>query len=115
MCIAAERRWVDPNQVRERVRAALRYLANEQEHVRGWYYHFVNRKSGERAWNSELSTIDTALLLAGVITAQQYYQGDAEIVSLASSVYERVDFNWMLDKRTGLLAVRSPRCAHSAR
>ena len=47
--------------------------------------------------------IDTALLLAGVITAQQYYQGDAEIVSLASSVYERVDFNWMLDKRTGLL------------
>ena len=105
MCIASDRRWVDPNEIRERVRATLRYLVNEQEHVRGWYYHFVNRKSGERAWNSELSTIDTALLLAGVITAQQYYQDDAEIVSLASSVYERVDFDWMLDKRTGLLHV----------
>ena len=75
MCIAAERRWVDPNQVRETVRAALRYLANEQEHVRGWYYHFVNRKSGERAWNSEFSTIDTALLLAGVITAATVLSG----------------------------------------
>ena len=103
MCIASDRRWMDPNQLLERTRATLRYLAFNQDHVRGWYYHFVNRKSGERVWNSELSTIDTALLLAGVLTAQQYYRDDAEIVSLASSIYERVEFSWMLDERTGLL------------
>ncbi len=50
-----------------------------------------------------MSTIDTALLLAGVLTAQQYYADDAEIYSLASEIYRRVDFSWMLDQRTGLL------------
>lgn len=103
MCIASDRRWMDPNQLRERVRATLRHLAYEQDHVRGWYFHFVNRKSGERVWKSELSTIDTALLLAGVLTAQQYYRDDAEICDLASGVYRRVDFAWMLDPRSGLL------------
>jgi hypothetical protein len=103
MCIASDRRWLDPNQIRGRVRATLRHFAYDQDHVRGWYYHFVNRKSGERVWNSELSTMDTALMLAGVLTAQQYYQDDAEIFDLASALYERVDFGWMLDERTGLL------------
>ncbi|MBV9574713.1 MAG: hypothetical protein JOY93_11720 [Acidobacteriales bacterium] len=103
MCIGAERRWLDPNRLRGRVRATLQHLAYEQEHVLGWYYHFVNRKTGERAWNSEISTIDTAMLLAGVLTAQQYYRDDGEMFDLASEIYERVDFNWMLNKRTGLL------------
>ncbi|MBV8897172.1 MAG: hypothetical protein JO051_11720, partial [Acidobacteriaceae bacterium] len=65
LCIASERRWINPNDVLQRARACLRHLANQQEHVRGWYYHFVNRKNGERIWNCELSSIDTALLLAG--------------------------------------------------
>src|SRR4029077_710590 len=103
MCIASDRRWMDPNQLREQVRATLRHFAYDQEHVQGWDYHFVNRRSGERVWNSELSTIDTALLLAGVLTAQQYYRDDDEIFRLASAIYERVDFRWMLDKQTGLL------------
>jgi hypothetical protein len=103
LCIGCERQWKDPHDIRERVRASLRHLSYNQEHVRGWYYHFVNRKSGERIWNSELSTIDTALLLAGVITAQQYFEDDAEIFKLASELYGRVDFPWMLDTRSGLL------------
>lgn len=103
MCIASDRRWIDPNEARERVRSTLRHLADNQEHVRGWYYHFVDRRSGDRAWNCELSTIDTALLIAGVLTAQQYYADDAEIFTLAANVYQRVDFPWILDPRTGLL------------
>jgi hypothetical protein len=103
MCIASDRRWVDPNALRERVRAWLHHFAYHQEHVRGWYYHFVNRSTGTRVWSSELSTIDTALLLAGVLTAQQYYRDDDEIVALASSIYTRVDFRWMFDDQTGLL------------
>jgi len=103
MCIAASRRWENPNQARERIRATLRYFVHEQEHVRGWYYHFVNRKNGERVWSSELSTIDTALFLAGALTAQQYYADDAEICDLASTLYRRVDFAWLLNKQTGRL------------
>ncbi len=102
-CIASKRDWIDPNAARERVRATLRHLAFEQAHQFGWYYHFVNRKSGERVWNCELSTIDTALLLAGVLTAQQCFAADAEIDRLAREIYERVNFAWMLDEQTGFL------------
>lgn len=102
-CIAAARHWVDPNAARERVRATLRHLALEQPHQFGWYYHFVNRQTGERVWNCEVSTIDTALLLAGALTAQQCFSGDAEIVSLAQQIYARVDFPWMLDQNSGFL------------
>src|SRR5262249_24927131 len=91
------------NKIRERVHSTLRYFVRNQEHVRGWYYHFVNRKNGERAWSSEISTNDTAMLLAGVITAQEYYAGDAEISHLASVLYRRVDFEWLLNKNTGFL------------
>jgi hypothetical protein len=101
LCIAAERRWRNVNEVRERVRSALRHLANNQENERGWYYHFVNRKSGERVWRCELSTIDTAFLLAGVITAQQYFSDEREIFDLASFLFARVDFPWLLDEATG--------------
>lgn len=103
LCIGAERRWKPVDECRERVRQGLRHLLNEQESVRGWYYHFTNRKSGERVWSSELSTVDTAFLLAGVVTAQQYFRGDAEIGHLASALYARVDFPWMLNEATGRL------------
>ncbi len=103
LCIGAERRWQPVDQIRERVRTALRHLLNEQKNVRGWYYHFTNRKSGECVWRSEVSTIDTAYLIAGVITAQLYFGQDAEIRRLASALYARVDFPWMLDELTGRL------------
>lgn len=103
LCIAAERRWQDPNEIHDRVLTTLRHLAYEQEHVRGWFYHFVNRKSGDRVWKSELSTIDTALLLGGVLTAGEFYAGDPEIPRLAKQIYERVDFGWLLDRQNGLL------------
>ncbi len=103
LCIGADRHWKGIDESRERVRQALRHLLLEQEHVRGWFYHFTNRKTGERVWNSELSTIDTAFLLAGVVTAQQYFGQDAEIRQLASALYARVDFPWMLDPSTGRL------------
>ncbi|MBV9227259.1 MAG: hypothetical protein JOZ45_12400 [Acidobacteriaceae bacterium] len=102
-CIGHQRRWADRNEIRERVRSCLMHLAYSQEHVRGWFYHFVNRKDGGRIWNSEVSSIDTALLLAGVITAQQYFQKDPFIPLFAAQVFERVDFPWMLDERTGCL------------
>jgi len=102
-CIGSRRNWIDANAARERVRATLRHLAFEQGHHFGWYYHFVNRKTGERVWNCELSTIDTALLLAGALTAQQCFAGDNEIFRLAQQIYERVNFAWMLDERSGFL------------
>jgi hypothetical protein len=96
LCIGAERGWVDRQAARERVLTTLRFYAERSSHEHGWFYHFVDRETGERRWRSEVSTIDTSLLLGGVLTARQYFRHDPEIVRLATLIYERVDFPWML-------------------
>ncbi|MEK6281000.1 MAG: glucoamylase family protein [Acidobacteriota bacterium] len=97
LCIAAERRWIDARRARERARNTLRFFANQALHERGWFYHWMDAKTGERRWQSEVSSIDTALLLAGVLTVRQYYRNDPEIAQLATKIYNRVDFRWMLN------------------
>ncbi|HYN25954.1 MAG TPA: glucoamylase family protein [Pyrinomonadaceae bacterium] len=104
LCIAAERSWVDPAAARERVRNTLRFFADSAFHEHGWFYHWLDVKTGERRWKSEVSSIDTALLLGGILTARQYYRNDAEIVRLATKIYERVDFRWMLNGHATLLS-----------
>jgi hypothetical protein len=103
LSIGYRREWRTSAEIQGRVRNTLRHLANVQEHERGWFYHFVDTHTGERVWNSELSTIDTALLLAGVLTAQQCFADDAEMERMAQEIYERVDFRWMLDPFTNCL------------
>ena len=104
LCIAAERRWTDPAHARERVRTTLRFFEKRAFHERGWFYHWMDARTGERRWQSEVSSIDTALLVAGVLTARQYYRNDAEIARLATTIYERVDFRWMLNGHPVLLS-----------
>jgi len=96
LCIAAERGWLPRADVVERARSTLRFFAERMEHEHGWFYHFVNLRTGQREWRSELSSIDTALLLAGVLTARQCFEDEADIVKHATTIYERVDFQWML-------------------
>jgi hypothetical protein len=71
---------------------------------RGFYYHFIDMETGRRAWKCELSTIDTAILIAGVLTAASYFDRDdaeeTEIRKLAESLYGRVDWNWALNGKT---------------
>ena len=68
---------------------------------KGFYYHFLDMATGKRAEQSELSTIDTAILMAGVLTTQNYYSGsdkdETEIRHLANELYTRVDWQWALD------------------
>jgi hypothetical protein len=104
LCIASERRWIDSNQARERTRVTLRFFADRAFHQRGWFYHWIDTKTGERRWNSEVSSIDTALLLGGVLTVRQCFANDAEISRLATRIYQRVDFRWMLNGDALLLS-----------
>jgi hypothetical protein len=104
LCIAAERGWVSRKDARDRVRATLRFFAERAEHEHGWFYHWMDRETGERRWRSEISSIDTALLLGGVLTARQYFRDDREIGRLATAIYERIDFRWMLDGHPTLLS-----------
>ncbi|MGH9381963.1 MAG: glucoamylase family protein, partial [Thermoanaerobaculia bacterium] len=65
---------------------------------KGFFYHFLDMESGLRFRNTELSTIDTGLLMMGVLSAQQYFDGDdpieREIRALADSLYRRVEWDW---------------------
>ena len=97
LCIGAERGWVSREQVRTRILTTLRYLWGHAFHEHGWFLHFVDSRTGLRAMNSEVSSVDTALLLAGVLTAQGYFSSDREIHRLAKQIFERVDFTWMLN------------------
>lgn len=95
--VAGENGWVSLKEVRKRVFNTLNFFLNDMEQVNGFFYHFVDIETGKRAWSSELSSIDTALFLGGVLHAKEYFSDDAEIVSLATQLYERVDWKWMLN------------------
>ncbi|MEW6732539.1 MAG: glucoamylase family protein [Acidobacteriota bacterium] len=97
LCIAAEHGWITPAQARERARVTLNFLAERMPHKHGWFYHFVNSANGAREWHCEVSSIDTALLLAGVLTIRSYFHSDIKIAQMAKKIYERVDFVWMLN------------------
>lgn len=104
LCVGAEHGWVSRDQVRTRVLTTLRYLWGHAFHDHGWFLHFVDSRTGLRAMNSEISSIDTALLLAGVLTVQGYFSADREIRLLAKQIFERVDFVWMLNGNPYLLS-----------
>lgn len=96
LCIAESRGYGKPAAIRERVRQTLRFLERQLPHERGFFYHFIDMETGERAWNCELSSIDTSLLLCGVLSVRQHFN-DAEIQDRATAIYERVDWPWMLN------------------
>ena len=103
-CIAADRGWITRDQAKERTRNTLEFFANKQEHKNGWFYHFVDQTTGERRWRTELSSIDSALLFGGVLTVKQCFSEDKDIVALAEKIYDRVDFQWMLNGDPYLLS-----------
>jgi len=104
--VGAERGWVTRDQALDRTLATLRFFARApqgpDEHgaagYKGFYYHFLEMDSGLRSGNSELSTVDTTLLLGGVLFAQSYFDRDepreAEVRRLAEKIYGRVQWDW---------------------
>jgi len=96
LCIADRRGYLPHAQIVERVRTTLHWHLNSLPQVHGFFYHFTDIETGERVKGVELSSIDTALLLCGVLTAGLYFE-DEKIHSLAQQIYERVDWPWMLN------------------
>jgi len=106
--IGVERGMMCREGARDRTVTTLRFFAGSRQGrgvrdsgYKGFYYHFLDMNTGERAFNSELSSVDTALLMAGVLTAAAYFTGadpvETEIRALADMLYRRVDWQWMLD------------------
>lgn len=90
--IGVERGWVSRSAARERTVITLRTFANGGvRHLHGFFPHFVNIHTGKMVPDTEISTIDTALFLAGMITAMEYFR-DSEISALGQRIFERVDW-----------------------
>ncbi len=100
-CIGAERGWVPRAEAESRVEATLKFLLDNTPDEHGFLPHFLDLKTGKRAWNSEFSSIDTALLLHGVLTARQYFSSP-RITPLATKIYERIDWPWMMNGKSTL-------------
>jgi len=103
LCIGDQRGYQPHSAIVGRVQATLSFLANTMQPLgnNGFFYHFVDMTTGIRAFNSEVSSIDTAILLCGVLTCRQYF-ADATIQNLATQIYNNVNFNWMLNGGTTL-------------
>jgi hypothetical protein len=96
LVIADARGWRDGEAIRGRVRDTLRYLWEKLTNHHGFFFHFIDMNTGERSFHCEVSSIDTSLLLCGVLTCGEYFE-DKEIRHLAQAIYERVDWTWMLN------------------
>ena len=103
--IAVERGYLSRAEAIKRTLAKLRFFyygpngeGPQTIGHKGFYYHFLDMETGQRTWNSEVSTIDTAFLIAGALTAAQYFDRDnnkeREIRKLAEELYRRADWRW---------------------
>jgi hypothetical protein len=106
--IAAERGYTSREAAAERTRTALRFLYDAPQGegddaigAHGFFYHFLDMRTGRRVWDSELSTIDSSIFFAGALAAAQYFDRDnaieAEIRATADALYRRADWMWALD------------------
>ena len=101
LCIGHQRGFISTEAALERVFAAFRFLWKKLPHHRGFFYHFANINTGERVWDSEISSVDTAILLCGVLTCRQHFR-HPDVSQLADLIFNRVDWTW-LSEDTSLL------------
>jgi hypothetical protein len=99
--VATQHGWVERQRAVEQVRKSLHFLAEKAPRRHGFFYHFMDMDTGERAWKCELSPIDTGLFFAGAIMAREYFH-DSEITSLVNSLIHDVDWEWFLNGGTTL-------------
>jgi hypothetical protein len=113
--IAIDRGWITRAEGRDRTLMTLKTFWEKPQGrgnqgtigYKGFFYHFLDMNTALRAWNSELSSIDSALLLAGILYAKQYFtaqdSSENKIRALADSIYHRVDWNWMRNFQPNLI------------
>jgi hypothetical protein len=104
--IGVARGWITREQALARTLTTLRFFHDAPQGPqaggvaghRGFFYHFLDMQTGHRFGRTELSTVDTALLLAGVLHARAFFDGpgagEAEVRRLAEAIYGRVDWRW---------------------
>ena len=101
LCIGHKRGYVSYSEVHKRVVDGLRFIWRKLPNHRGFFYHWADINTGERQWDSEVSSVDTAILLCGILTCREHFQ-HSQISDLAYEIANRVDWTW-LSEDTSLL------------
>ena len=96
LCISDRRSYFPADRIKKQVLTTLDFHLNKMPNEHGFFYHFADVKTGKPLINSEVSSIDTAIFLCGVLTARAYFN-DPKITALATELYNRVDWPWMLN------------------
>ncbi len=98
LIIGIEHKWINYKKAYERANGTLDTFIKNVEGKNGFYYHFVNMKNGKREWNCEISIIDTAIFICGVITVGEYFGGI--IKQKAEILYKKINWEWYRNKTT---------------
>ena len=125
ICAGIDHGWVTREAGRDRVLTTLETFWTEPQGsgangfigYKGFFYHFLNMTTAVRAGDCELSTIDTALLLAGILDAKQYFTGsdpvEIQICALADSIYRRADWEFARNGAQGIYMGWKPGTGYS--
>jgi hypothetical protein len=117
--VAVERGWMSRSDAAALTLKTLRFFWEspqsdqpEATGYMGFYYHFLDMRTGRRVWQCELSLVDTALLMAGVLTAGTYFDGaeEAQIRELSEALYQRVDWRWAQNGQESVSQGWKPEC-----
>ena len=119
--VAVQRGWMARADAVKRSLSVLRFFRDSDQSgspeatgYKGFYYHFLDMRTGARVWRSELSMIDTALLIAGALTAGRYFAAntheETELRELVETLYLRVDWRWSLDGAATICHGWKPEC-----
>jgi hypothetical protein len=101
LCIGDRRGFISGSAALQRAFVTLRFLWKKLPNHRGFFYHFANPETGERMFDSEVSSVDTAILLCGILSCREHFR-HPEIAELANLIFNRVDWTW-LSEDTSLL------------
>lgn len=101
MAIGAKRGFLDPLEARVRTRNTLQFLCERAPQERGFFYHFMDSDTGKRIWRSEVSSVDTAWLLCGVLHSVATWD-DPQIRKFGTELLNRADWQWMLNGKETL-------------
>ena len=96
LCIGEKRGWMSPREAGARVLTTLRFLWKTLPNHRGFFFHFADVNTGERLWDSEVSSVDTAILLCGVLTCREHFRSP-EIRRLALAILDRAEWGWLAE------------------
>ncbi len=96
LCIGDHRGFVRTGAALERALTTLRFLWRKLPNHRGFFYHFANPDTGERMFDSEVSSVDTAILLCGVLMCREHFHHSA-VTELANLIFDRVDWSWLAE------------------